>query len=343
MKKDRKEPNHIRNIKKVLIMIIIVLSISLVSICVYAFSLKSLEGIQPQPIPTPVVTPESTPTPSTNPTPDSTPTPNPDTPSEPETPQKESKNFISHTTISGNAFESLNQIRNNVEQQIFSGTEGQTDGITTTVTTDFLKKEATDPAIEGIKVELIDNNGNSHAQTYTDSNGNFSFNVNETANYKLRFTYGQYNSQASNDSYKNVKNSLKYNAQDYAAIQVGNIRSEYAKTIERTSMDTKNEIMIVLDYSVSMIENNRFKKIQSSAIKLVEDIFKDNDNVSVGLVMFSKDAYVKTRPINIVDSVIDEIKKFDVKNGKITYDEKTISVDGRNQYRSCCRKSRGEF
>lgn len=74
--------------------------------------------------------------------------------------------------------------------------------------------------IEGIKLELTDNNGKIVSTTKTDENGNYSFNLENANNYNIQFSYPnvteeELNSINNQAEFDIVKNKLKYNAQDY--------------------------------------------------------------------------------------------------------------------------------
>lgn len=74
--------------------------------------------------------------------------------------------------------------------------------------------------IEGIKLELTDNNGKIVSTTKTDENGNYSFNLENVNNYNIQFSYPnvteeELNSINNQAEFDIVKNKLKYNAQDY--------------------------------------------------------------------------------------------------------------------------------
>ena len=248
-------------------------------------------------------------------------------------------------SVSGNAFESLEQMRNLVKGNVFDGGTAASVQLSTDTV-----KSASDISIEGIKVELLDENQNVIQTTYTDADGNYSFNVDKTVSYYLRFSYGVYDEET--ETYLNtkdsalkpkyVKNALKYNAQDYSAIQIGNNKSNYAKTTDRTYMGNKNEIIIALDYSVSMTNNGRFDTIRDSAIDLVRKIYKEYPEVYVGLILFSAKADVVVPLQENADELIEELKKYRIEGNRIKKDD-TIMTSGNTNIGAVLQKAKSAF
>ncbi len=221
----------------------------------------------------------SAPVPSTGP---STPLPTPDPGPAPEItmPSPKVKQTITfYESISGNVFEDLR----NMESDIAKNTGmPNANGV----------RDQNDKPISDIKVELL--KGDQVVSTcYTDKNGNYSFsNIEEDGNYRVRFYYGQLDENKMNDT-TYVKNTLKYNGQDYFSTLVGGAGSVLDSYTREIMISGKGctQIFLLIDNSASMITStyNGKTKVEyqiDAAKKLVKSLLAKDDNIYIGIIAF---------------------------------------------------------
>ena len=160
-----------------------------------------------------------------------------------------------------------------------------------------------EPNVSGVLVELIEvytnSTNNQTEQTIktarTDNNGGYSFTNLPGGIYKVKFTYGDETQLASN---------LKYNGQDFKSTVVGgNITQKTNKP------EAKAEIILTVDVSRSMYTDNRIEKVKTAAKAFVENLFENQSDVKVGLVVFGNRAEKVIEPTKDKSAIINSIDR----------------------------------
>jgi len=180
--------------------------------------------------------------------------------------------------IEGNAFEDIPRL---VEKS-----NSLTSSLSTKQINTNAAKDADEPAISDIVVELLNNKDEVIKTTKTDNSGHYVFDFDndidlrneEPGMYKLRFYYGLVNSEkylpeetegedyvlpdeetfeyGEFDSYSKIKNILKYNGQDYFASAVGNAynANNYFRRRILESGKAFSQVYILIDCSSSVTQ-----------------------------------------------------------------------------------------
>jgi len=192
------------------------------------------------------------------------------------------------------------------------------------------RKKDTGEAIKNVVVELLSGN-NVVATTKTDEDGYYSFSGIGVGNYNLRFYYGLVNAEkylpnanlgeyilpvrrTLNDSVSpgEIKDIVKYNAQDYEAVIVGNSfnsRDYFSRKIIE-SEKAYSQVFILIDCSPSVQQNNEkvFKLEMEAAREAINNLLPDdaeNDNIAIGIVGFFNDIEVLKELTNHKQDLLD--------------------------------------
>lgn len=209
------------------------------------------------------------------------------------------KNITYYTGISGNVYEQIHDEKSVITESI------------------------PNPKIANVKVSL--SNGR---VTYTDNNGNYSFNNLTPGDYSLTFTFGGNENIEKETSEEKIKQYLKYNGLDYTATAAGKNVEKYT-TMEKTikiSGTGATEIMLAIDCSTSAWETKldngqtRLERQKEAAKKLIESLL-DEKNVYIGIVGFAGNGSAwrmvsETNNKQLLLETLDEIKK----GGKCDYE-----------------------
>ncbi|MBR6504197.1 MAG: hypothetical protein IKT41_00495 [Clostridia bacterium] len=185
-------------------------------------------------------------------------------------------------------------------------------------------------AIENVVVELVSGN-NVVATTMTNKDGYYSFSGIGVGSYNLRFYYGLVNANKylpdenlseyilpvtrtlnDNVSYEEIKNIIKYNAQDYQAVIAGNSfnsRDYFTRKIIE-SEKAYSQVYILIDCSPSVQQNNEkvFKLEMEAAREAINNLLPDdseNDNIAIGIVGFFNDIEVLKELTNYKQDLLD--------------------------------------
>ena len=144
--------------------------------------------------------------------------------------------------------------------------------------------------IEGINLELVDNNGNK-IYTKTDTDGNFTFTLENAKNYNIQFSYpnvkiDELNNIHDQAEFEVIRNKLKYNAQDY---MVSSTLPSYTQTVNKTG---EAHVYMILDVSGSMKSRgssgkSRIEDLKEIVPKLIEQLLSFSKNIKIELITVS--------------------------------------------------------
>lgn len=145
-------------------------------------------------------------------------------------------------------------------------------------------KDSNEKGIDNVKIELIevlmDKTTNKEIEiirdskiytTRTNSNGEYKFTNLGTGSYKVKFTYGDE---------EQLTKDVTYNGHDYKSISTDTQIQQY----ENPSM----EVMILVDSSDSMRENNKGANVDTAVEKLIEKLYENVQTIKVGGMLFSE-------------------------------------------------------
>lgn len=224
---------------------------------------------------------------------------------------------------------------------------------TANITTNGIKDEG--EAIANVVVELLKNNQVVDT-TVTNEDGYYSFSGLDVGNYSLRFYYGLVNADKylpdenldeyilpsvrtlnGNVSYEEIKNIVKYNAQDYSAVTIGNSYNalDYFSRKIIESEKAYSQVYILLDCSPSVQQNNEkiFNLEKEAAKEAINNLLPDNaenDNIAVGIIGFFNDIVVLKELTNYKQDLLDCLDNIVLEAGYLTEDESEEVIEVNN-------------
>lgn len=151
--------------------------------------------------------------------------------------------------------------------------------------------------IPGVRVIAHNNTTGYEASKYTNQYGNFEFKELPEGEYTVYYKYGD-----TNDTSRLVL-ALKYNGYDYIVSEIGG--QDYSVNITKTEIEHSGkgamQFMIILDISASAkntyvtlgngVVKRRLDVEIDATRKLIDKLFSSGENIYIGLVCFSGDAY----------------------------------------------------
>ncbi|MBR1540404.1 MAG: VWA domain-containing protein [Clostridia bacterium] len=177
--------------------------------------------------------------------------------------------------------------------------------------------------MSGVKVTAYNNTTSEIvAETYTEEDGTFNFSDLPEGEYTIKYKYGDTNDTS------NVPLALKYNGYDYITSEVNGNDYTVISNVTRTEIEHSGkgaiQFMIVLDCSTSARtievemgsgETKRRLDVEIDATrKLINNLLNCGENIYIGLVAFSGDAYRAaslTKDETYLNEVLDYIQTHD--------------------------------
>ena len=149
--------------------------------------------------------------------------------------------------------------------------------------------------LAGISVDLYNAETNEYiSSALTDSDGKYSFTVNDLNKYQVKLTY-PYSTEDINNAdvtkSKKIQNNLKYNTQDYI---IASNRTATNFTIEEKG---KAHVYMVLDISASMrvsdgnSSTSRLDSMKKTSKNIINSLLTDEaeDNIDISIIQFSSE------------------------------------------------------